>query len=455
MYWHPTKWLLFAQLVGVLLLIFSPALIFAIFRHRLLQRVSKPVYYALWAAVFIAYPILLEYTPIVHLLIPVDMKPEVVTIIGLQLAAIDLLTQPNHKLSIRLNSDRLKKRFTTRWLAVIIFLLIGINFAFKLATNADGSGHFLTTFVQILVVMGMYYLFYLANHYILINQVYRKYGILYYAFAFLGLVMIFFLPIAMTYFYMPDLRHIFRYNLGEHWIGPYAPVAFWSLYPSAVTSIMILTIPIIILIQWLDQRHRISDLQQEKTATELSLLKQQINPHFFFNTLNNVYSMSLTKDEQTPAAILGLSELMRYVIYQGQENTVPLADEVKYIEDYLTLQKLRHHQEVDIVFDTNIENMATEISPLLLIILIENAFKHGIEPADDNGYIHMQLHQEGGQLTFDIRNSVEATTSSSVGGLGLVNLQKRLSLSYPDRHTLSTGSHNQGTEYRARLTLQL
>ena len=147
---------------------------------------------------------------------------------------------------------------------------------------------------------------------------------------------------------------------------------------------MLATTPIILTVQWFKQSNEIADLEREKSATELNLLKQQINPDIFINTLNNLYALSLTKDEKTPEVILQLSELMRYVIKRGKEEVVPILEEIKYIEDYVWLQNIRLHKKLDFSFEKNIDDLSLKIPPLLFINLVENAFKHGIEPAEED-----------------------------------------------------------------------
>lgn len=130
--------------------------------------------------------------------------------------------------------------------------------------------------------------------------------------------------------------------------------------------IILLSAPVLVALQWYEQDNQIVNLQKEKSETELNFLKQQINPHFFFNTLNNLYALSITKDQQTPEVILQLSELMRYVIYKGKEESVSLKEEIKYIEDYIQLQQIRLHKQLDFQFDKTMIN-GEQSNPATLI----------------------------------------------------------------------------------------
>ncbi|MCF0055119.1 sensor histidine kinase [Dyadobacter sp. CY356] len=178
-------------------------------------------------------------------------------------------------------------------------------------------------------------------------------------------------------------------------------------------------------------------MEKEKTRTELDLLKLQLNPHFFFNTLNNLYALSLQQSPKTPESILQLSELMRYVIYKGQQPLVRIEEEVRYLTDYLHLQQLRLRKNLDLQFEKNkIESQQT-LAPLLLIVLLENAFKHGIEVSEDAAFLRLELSCENERLYFRCENSFEPQPSNE-SGIGLSNLKRRLLLLYPEKHRLDT-----------------
>ena len=170
-------------------------------------------------------------------------------------------------------------------------------------------------------------------------------------------------------------------------------------------------------------------LKNEKTKNELLHLQSQVNPHFFFNMLNNLYGMIDKDTEKSKALILKLSDLMRYSIYEGEKNTVSLSEEVIYLKNYIALHKIRYHKEINIQFKTDIVDKNIKIMPLLLIILLENAFKHGVENLRENAYVHINL----------IAN--------------LKNLKRRLELAYPKKHKLNIINVN--SVYKAQLELQL
>lgn len=439
-YLNAYKWKAFFTFLAILIVIFSPALLYSYFRMTITTHITKLLRNLLWVVIFVIYPFAFIFVNAPFQLATINIMPELLTIIGFTVLMVEVVTNPNPLYKLDHDISQWKSKVSPEWIVIVIFVSFALYFSIHLKMNYGNdisgfkSGFWLG--LQCIFLSSVYYIFYLINHYFLVNKIYRTKGIIYYLFGFLALVCLFTIPLALIYFYFPAFRSILQYKLASDWIGPNAPTAFWSIYLGNILFIMILTIPLTILVQWIGMAQKVNALEKEKTDAELNLLKQQINPHFFFNTLNNIYSMSRKKSEDTPEAILQLADLMRYVIYKGQENTVSIKQEIKYIEDYIDLQKLRLHQSFDYKFDINLSNPESEVTPLLFIILVENAFKHGIEVASDDSYLHLILTQSNGKLVFTCRNSIEESNSIDEPGLGLTNLKRRLELSYPDRHTL-------------------
>ena len=195
-------------------------------------------------------------------------------------------------------------------------------------------------------------------------------------------------------------------------------------------------------------------LQSDKTAAELALLKSQINPHFFFNTLNNLHALALEQSKETPEVICQLSDMMRYTIYEGKKDWVRVSEEAAYLQNYIELHEIRQHQKVNITFDEDI-TAGVMVSPLLFIPLLENAFKHGAERLLSDAFIDIQLKATHEQIYFQIRNNFDPTetTVKTSGGIGLSNLRRRLELVYPDQHQLDI--HQEDNTYTATLTIEL
>jgi hypothetical protein len=178
--------------------------------------------------------------------------------------------------------------------------------------------------------------------------------------------------------------------------------------------------------------------KRDAARNELSALKAQINPHFLFNNLNTIYSMAEQKDERTPEVILKLSDFLRYILYDTSVETIPLEKEIEIIRTYVELQKERVNPEVTkVILETEGNFSDADISPLLLLPLAENCFKHGI--GKNTGTIRININYIGKTLIFTTENQVairEKTDYAEIGGLGIQNVEKRLSLIYPDRHSL-------------------
>lgn len=176
-------------------------------------------------------------------------------------------------------------------------------------------------------------------------------------------------------------------------------------------------------------------LENEKLAAELSFLKSQINPHFLFNSLNNIYSLTYHKSDKAPEAILKLSGIMRYMLQESDDDRVQLKDEIAYMENYISLQQLRFKEEIAIDYKVDIENMELRIMPLLLISFLENAFKHGVVTNKEYP-IRILIEVVNNRLHFKVSNFKNKLNKDQVSGIGLENLKRRLELGYPDQYSL-------------------
>ena len=190
---------------------------------------------------------------------------------------------------------------------------------------------------------------------------------------------------------------------------------------------------------------KLKEAEREKVSAELASLKAQIHPHFLFNTLNNIYALSMSRSDNTPTYILMLSELMNYMIYESNARQVALEKEMKFIHHYIDLEKIRLDDSHEI--KTNVEGDMTnlEIAPLLLIPLVENAFKHGAKGQNLNFRMEAKVHSTaaGSQFEFSCENNYEEQPEQQeVGGVGIANLQQRLERLYPGQHELSISQQN-------------
>ncbi len=228
-------------------------------------------------------------------------------------------------------------------------------------------------------------------------------------------------------------------------------IAILRTYFWIAVAVLVCTLGYVV-IQWLFVRWReYRELKNQRVETELQLLKNKIDPHFFFNTLNNLYGLAREKSEDTPEVILKLSDIMRYVIYEGENERVLLSDDVEYLEKYLELHRIRHQHMTKLNFHKEVDQWDIEIAPLLLVILVENAIKHGIEQVAENT-LDAKLSVAKGQLSFEVRNKHDYEEMSTKG-TGLKNLKRRLELIYPQRHSLETQMN--GDEFLAKLEIKL
>ena len=198
-------------------------------------------------------------------------------------------------------------------------------------------------------------------------------------------------------------------------------------------------------------------LQEERRKTaeaELTWLKNQLNPHFLFNTLNNISSLTQIDPDRAQESIGQLSDTLRYALYGTEADKVPLAGEVEFMDNYIQLMQLRCNELTEVTTDWELPaSKDVKIAPLLFISLIENAFKHGVN-ARTNSFVHISLHPEGRDLTFRCENSMfDRSGADHIGsGIGLENLRRRLELIYPDAYVYE--QHAQDGVYSVRLTLK-
>jgi len=275
------------------------------------------------------------------------------------------------------------------------------------------------------ITLPLIILFWLGVAYLIVPSFFKKYKVV--IFSVYGLVITLFLLFRM----LPNYLEVHR----------------WTLING-----MLIPLPAFIGLWMYEQWRWLSQLKADKAKTELALLKSQLNPHFFFNTLNNLYGLVIEQSEQAPEVVLKLSDMMRYTIYQGKEDQVLLKDEIQYLKNYIELHQIRFQKTIDLSFSHDVDEHL-KVAPLLFIVLLENAFKHGVEQMRNQGYIHMHLKSIGPELIFSIENNREEQPSEHSDGIGLDNLKKRLAHLYPDRHDLTIESTK--TRYKVQLKLSL
>lgn len=206
--------------------------------------------------------------------------------------------------------------------------------------------------------------------------------------------------------------------------------------------------------EWYRNERLKKEMENEKLAAELAFLKSQVNPHFLFNSLNSIYALANKASPQTADAVIKLSDLMRYMLYDSTGNYVELDKEVEYLNNYINLQKLRVNGKVDISFDTKGELVNKKIAPLLLIPFVENAFKHGISYQNES-FVHVEMMANGKNIRFVVENTLNQHKPDveRASGVGLKNVKRRLELLYPGKHKLVINESN--GKYITDLNLQI
>lgn len=192
---------------------------------------------------------------------------------------------------------------------------------------------------------------------------------------------------------------------------------------------------------WYDQKRQTLEAEKQKTVAELQLLKAQLHPHFLFNTLNNLYSYTLEESPRCPEIVLKLSELLRFMIYESNTPKMPLKTEIQVLQNYISLEEMRYGDRLDISVSIDGDIEKYQIAPFLLLPFLENAFKHGTSKQLDQCWISLNISILNSEMEFKLVNSIEPQTDEEQikpGGLGLMNVKKRLELLYKNKHSLET-----------------
>lgn len=325
------------------------------------------------------------------------------------------------------------------WLFVLIFLMLyqGLEagFFFVLINNL-----IIVSFYVVIVYFNMYYL---IPEYLIKNKL-LTYGFL----------------LVISCLVITPLREIFLYFLYEY-VGNkkaqdilLANLSFHFLLIFLVVSVSTL---VKIVSDWIRHSRERQELQTRTMQSELRFLKSQINPHFLFNTLNNLYALTLKKDDKAPEIVIKLSEMMRYMLYECNEKRVPLQKEINYIRNYLDLEALRQGKNVRIDFEVNGKVTDQQIAPLMFIPFLENSFKHGLNHSITEGFVKIVMNVDDQEVNFNIENSkadrLILPTRGKSGGIGLVNVRRRLDLLYPEQYDLTV--EDAPNTYAANLLLTL
>lgn len=330
-------------------------------------------------------------------------------------------------------------------LAHIVAWICFLTFPWFLIPNSTGLPSFGSPFFKILIsnYIFLIFFFYLNAYFLIPKLLFNKKWIIY--FLIIIILFIFFINLPKLIIQIFDIEfpkpsgsfrkmHTARSSFKIPIITP--SVLFLLVYTIS-TSIKLIQ-------QWLLSERQKNEYEKEILTTELSFLKTQINPHFFFNTLNNIYSLAVSKSDNTAPTILKLSTIMRYVLSESKQEMVPLDEEINFIKDYIELQKVRLTDKVSVEFTTSGNTSSLKVPQLLFIPFIENAFKYGVSTIE-NSSINIVIEIDNKGIHFISTNTIVTQTNehlSGKNGIGIKNSQRRLELLYKDAFTLDIQSNN-------------
>lgn len=364
----------------------------------------------------------------------------------------------------KLTSCKSPDQKTPSWLRLfqrnshpLVWMLIWMLFLFNSSRHLEFAGAFVMSTVNILPV-------------ILINQLLRKWMIphllqknhrkQFYLFSILMIIIL--SPIVVQIdnfaFHMLDeyagldlqLTHRYQIERESEEGGRVILMAKWLLMLLSATAATIIT--------WLIEEHKRLEQKahEQHMQSELKYLKSQINPHFLFNSLNCIYALTITNDEKASDSVLKLSEMLRYVIDDCAQDEVPISKEINYIHNYIDFQRIRMEHERDIRFDTQVEDHTFPIPPMIFQPMIENCFKHSRIVDQPNSFVHIELKQKSGLLSFVAENSIPVhahkLSDDERMGIGLQNVEQRLQLIFGDRITFKKEENEQ--KFRIELCIK-
>lgn len=329
-----------------------------------------------------------------------------------------------------------------RWLLHVIFwvailLLYGIFFG-RRNNNYLQTLFFVGLLMPVVIAATYFFNYYLIPRFIIVGR-YRLF-ILYSCYTILTALFLEMMVALLTFLIMAELR--------VHNMSPASVDIFFLL--SSFLVVLFLGVAIKMVSFWRQSKNDYQALARERIEMELKFLKAQLNPHFLFNTLNNLYYLTTEKSDKAPQAILQLSEMLDYVMHSSKSVFVPLEKELKQVENYISLELLRYEDRVDITTKFSGDLNKYEIGPMILITLIENAFKHGVMPIAGKAWINFIVEEKEKCLWVSISNS--ASGSKPGNGIGLENLRSQLSHLYGNEYQMNI-ENTKANEFSVNLIL--
>ncbi len=343
-----------------------------------------------------------------------------------------------------------------RWLGHVVFWIL-LLLCYTLAMK-DGYGSLDESFNRNVIlllpqIIASYYLIYFLNPTFLYKKRYVRFGILFligtYVFSILARVLVVY--VIEGFYREPPFRQESLLEIATDVKRLYQEF-FYKVYLPVFLFASVKLIK-----ERFEEKSRSELLKKEKVIAELNFMKAQIHPHFLFNTLNNLYVLTLQKSDKASETVLKLSEMLDYMLYKCNENSVTITEEIQLIQNYIDLEQLRYGNRLELVFNKNIDDTQTQIAPLILVSLIENAFKHGASGTVSIPEIRIEIAVKNKQLLFSIFNTKPTHAQKDVTnfkkGIGLVNTNSQLQLIYPNKHSMEIVEDK--TSYNVKLQINL
>jgi Putative regulator of cell autolysis len=339
-----------------------------------------------------------------------------------------------------MNLASIIKRYKLDHIAIWLVLFLGWHF-FRYQDYPPGVGWWIT-FVK---VADLALMVYITNYLLIPRLLYKKKYVLFGA---CYVLLIFSFSILKMYIEV-DLLNLSHFNIWNRFkVRIYDNVIPHFLLVSTGAAFKLL-------IDYARAQRRLGGMAKEKAETELNFLKSQINPHFLFNSLNSIYFLIDKKNTDARQALLQFSDMLRYQLYDCNAGTIAIEKEVNFLKDYIRLQQLRKDQQYEVAVNIGENVKGFSITPLILVPLVENAFKHISHHAATKNFVHVDLQRMNGTFTFTVENSKDDHQRSTepAGGIGLANVKRRLELLYPGKHELTID--NSETKFRVALNIHV
>ncbi len=284
----------------------------------------------------------------------------------------------------------------------------------------------LASFINLVVAIATVYTF---NYYLIPKILLKNKWKKFIAFAFVAIVLFFYIELLLTLILVVKLLYD-GYSLFPEMVD--VAMLFFNMF-----FIVFIAIAIKFYKRWSEKDFREQKVKKEIVEAELQMLKTQINPHFLFNTLNSIYVLAMKNSDQTATMVMRLSNMLDYILYKIDAHRIPVSTEIKIIENYIELEKIRFSNRVNLSFNPGYKSKDIQIPPMLIIPFIENAFKHGVAKSLEKSWINISIQETGQMMNIAVSNSKgQNPTKSEIGGIGLANVKKRLEILFHDNYIL-------------------